>query len=231
MTFNELYDRVSSGYGEYNTRIIFDEKLDIYLPNGSNTSRKNYQFYISASHHSYYKELLNDILQNGGKFILCNVYEAYVCEKNKFENNEHDDKEYNKKELERILVDFETYNMDLSFDMETLIKSKSITIDEFISKYSHDVLVTSVPHELCVPYRPEYSNRIQCSVSKFIPYLNIFANLNMELKICVVDFHTGVSKYFTLRDGILDETLKLTTEMLVKYTEHQINEFNLMVNI
>lgn len=216
MTFNELYDRVSSGYGEYNTRIIYDEKLDIYLPNGSNTARKNYQFYISASHHSYYKELFNDILQNGGKFILCNVYEAYVCEKNKFE---------------RILVDSKTYNMDLSFDMETLIKTKTITIDEFISKYSHDVLVTSVPHELCVPYRPEYTNRIQCRVSKFMLYLNIFANLNMELKICVVDFHTGVSKYFTLRDGILNETLKLTTEMLEKYTEHQINEFNLMVNI
>lgn len=218
MTFDELYDIISSGNGKYSTHIIYDKNLDLFFPDFSdNKSCKNYNFRIICDSHEHYKIILKEILQYGGKFILRNVFDAYLCDAEK---------------ITKIYVDDSTYNLDLSFDMENYIKFKSLTIENFIENYTNHTLVTRFNDKLSVPYKDNF-DRVQCTVDKFTSYLKIFDNLNMDLKLYIINLYSGngESTFFTLSNGIMIETSKLNTELLNVYTNDQINEFNIMSNI
>lgn len=215
MTFNELYDFISSGNKQYDLHIVFNHKIDKYFPFDCKFSNGNcnYNVYYDNRHQTV-KEILNDIFIHGGKFIIRNNDVAYLCENNKFT------------EIEILHPDH--YTHDLSFNMESFVNSKKLTIDEYHEKYSKHNFGAKIPYNIHLQNNvKKYGDNIVCKVENFTESLKILNYLNMNLKFVSLG-NGGYPKYFILSDGIISETYKLSMDTQFEYTQEQVNEFNLM---
>lgn len=224
MNFEKLYDDVALD-NEYTLHIIFDEILDPYLPDGSIPYSANKQVNIYFTKIADYKIILSDILKHGGKFVLCNSLDSFLCDGDTFTQ----------------INDDLAYVIDLSFDKTNLMNSKKFTLEQVIDDHYNEHLLAFLHPDMNIDnnFKSKLSTNdivLNNTLYNFINELRIMADLKMKFRFTCQTLGIGKAKcYFLNDDGFVYESYKSTPESIpIDKTRHHnhdpelIKKFNLM---